>query len=246
MPTDVGLADCDQAWGIYIGVPFCRFKCTYCNFASDVFPSSSLDRYVAALAAEFQVSRPVVADTVYLGGGTPSMMTAGQFRLLFSVLRQVFEIRPESEVTLEAAPGSITADLARAWADCGVNRASLGVQSFVERELRAVGRPHRAETVARDMETLRTAGIGNIGFDLIAGLPHQTPAAWDESLEWLCRLKPEHASVYLLEIDEDSRLGAEVLADGVRYSAQSLPDEDAQAAMYCRAIERLSEAGYGQ
>jgi oxygen-independent coproporphyrinogen-3 oxidase len=116
----------------------------------------------------------------------------------------------------------------------------------VERELRAVGRPHRAETVAADVGTLRAAGVANISFDLIAGLPYQTAESWETSLAWLAWLRPEHASVYMLEIDHDSRLGAETLASGSRYSVPALPGEDAVAEFYCRAVERLAELGYRQ
>ena len=246
----------ERSWGLYISVPFCRFKCTYCNFASGVFAGGELERYLRALAWEIRdwkgprdAGRDVrreSADTVYLGGGTPSMLSPAQIQALFGWLREAFRVAPNAEITLEAAPGGIDAELLAAWRACGVNRVSLGVQSFEERELKAVGRPHRAQTVVDDVAALRASGIRSVNIDLIAGLPYQTPASWEESLAWVGRLRPEHVSVYILEVDEDSRLGSEVLAGGRRYSVESLPDDDTTAGLYTHAIERLAELGYAQ
>ena len=151
--------------------------------------------------------------------------------------------RPWTEATLEAAPGTITAERARAWAACGVNRVSLGVQSFVRPEIAATGRKHTAETVVSDLETLGAAGIANYNIDLIAGLAGQSMASWNESLDWIARLAPPHVSVYMLEIDDDSRLGREKLLGGVRYGAASLPGEAETADMYEAAVERLENLG---
>jgi len=231
--------------GLYVSIPFCKFKCTYCNFASGVFPQAELDRYLAALAREIrQFSGD--ADTVYFGGGTPSLLTPAQWERLNAVLRDRFTIAPGAEITLEAAPGGFDAERVDAWVRSGVNRVSLGVQSFVERELRAVGRPHTAEGVERDIALLRATGISDFGVDLIAGLPLQTPETWEESLDWIGRLKPSHVSVYILEVDEDSRLGAESLAGGARYSASHLPSDDATADFYTHAQSRLAEFGFEQ
>ena len=259
MPANSG----QPRWGLYVSIPFCRFKCTYCNFASGVFPAEKLAQYLEALCWEIRACRwhsatgdkpgclsgahpSIPADSIYLGGGTPSLLTATQLGHLLDELRQVFFVTAEAEITLEAAPGSFSRELVGTWQAFGVNRVSLGVQSFVERELKAVGRPHRAETVAADVDTLRAAGITNIALDLIAGLPHQTAASWQASLDWVGRLRPAHISVYMLEIDADSRLGAEALAGGSRYSASALPEEDAVADFYCRACEQLARLGYGQ
>ncbi len=235
--------------GLYVSIPFCKFKCTYCNFASGVFPRAELERYLAAL--EKEILKPQAsslkpsADTLYLGGGTPSMLSGEQLRKIFRALRETFEITP-TEITLEAAPATFDDALVRTWVECGVNRVSLGVQSFVERELRAVARPHSAQGVADDINRLRRAGIRNISVDLIAGLPYQTRESWEQSLDWVAQLGPEHVSVYLLEIDQDSRLGAEALAGGARYSAAAVPEEDTMACLYLRAAERLDELGYRQ
>lgn len=239
-----------HAWGLYISIPFCRFKCTYCNFASGVFPQGDLARYMDALLGEIDVAaalcREQQADSVYLGGGTPSLLSPEQMARLFGALRGAFEITEDAEITLEANPGSVTAELAAAWRGCGVNRVSIGAQSFAERELRAAGRRHSADTVRRDIDTLREAGILHANIDLIAGLPHQTAESWQESLDRLAQLGPDHVSVYMLEIDEDSRLGAEVLAGGGRYSAAALPGEDATCDFYVAAIARLAELDYRQ
>jgi oxygen-independent coproporphyrinogen-3 oxidase len=226
--------------GVYISYPFCAQKCTYCNFASGVFPREQEGRYVRALRAEIAAHqwawRP---ETVYLGGGTPSSMDPGDLQSLLEAIPE----GPWNEATLEAAPGSITAEKARAWAKAGINRVSLGVQSFVEMEIRRTGRKHTAATVASDLEVLRTAGIRNANIDLIAGLSGQTAAGWRESLDWVDRLAPEHVSVYMLEVDEDSRLGKEMLLGGVRYGALDTPGDDQVADLYESAVERLEQMG---
>ena len=193
-----------------------------------------------ALAAELRThSWDWTPETVYLGGGTPSILAADDLRSLIALIPG----RPWAEATLEAAPGTVTAEQAHVWAECGINRISLGVQSFVETEIRRTGRKHSAEIVAREIEILRDAGIGNINVDLIAGLSGQTEASWRESLDWMERLAPPHASVYMLEVDEDSRLGREMLLGGVRYGADETPSEDQTAAFYETAAERLAAQG---
>ncbi len=164
---------------------------------------------------------------------------AGALRALLDLIPG----RPWAEATLEAAPGTITAELARGWVSAGINRVSLGIQSFVEREIRRTGRKHTAEIAAAEISTLRAAGIANINIDLIAGLAAQTADSWRESLQWVERLAPEHVSVYMLEIDEDSRLGKEMLLGGVRYGALDTPSEDATADFYEVAVERLAAMG---
>ncbi len=226
--------------GVYIGYPFCAQKCTYCNFASGVFPRELEHRYVAALRAEIAGHgwewRP---ETVYLGGGTPSNMAAEDLRAVLAAVPG----RPWIEATIEAAPGAITGELARHWVECGINRVSLGVQSFVASEIRRTGRKHTAEGVLREVALLRASGVGAINIDLIAGLSGQTEATWRESLDWIERAAPEHVSVYMLEVDEDSRLGAEMIARGTRYGAADAPDDDAVAGFYETAVERLAGLG---
>ncbi len=226
--------------GVYLSFPFCAQKCTYCNFASGVFPRELEGRYHMALRQELeQAAWPWTPETVYLGGGTPSQIANEDLRELLTRIPG----RPWAEATLEAAPGSFSREQVSAWREAGINRVSLGVQSFVEIELRKTGRKHTAEIVAADVALLREEGIPNINLDLIAGLAAQTPASWETSLDWIERLAPPHASVYMLEVDEDSRLGLEILNNGPKYGAQDIPDDDAIANMYERAVERLTAMG---
>lgn len=226
--------------GVYLSYPFCAQKCTYCNFASGVLPRALEPRYIEALRAEIHAAAwPWTPETVYLGGGTPSTMDAGGLAALLASIPG----KPWKEAAIEAAPGTLTPERAAAWTAAGINRVSLGVQSFNTAELRRTGRRHTAETVASDVALLRAAGIGAISCDLIAGLPAQTVESWEESLDWIARLDIPHVSVYMLEVDEDSRLGREMLLGGVRYGAAETPDEDAIVACYTRAIERLARLG---
>jgi oxygen-independent coproporphyrinogen III oxidase len=226
--------------GVYLSYPFCAQKCTYCNFASGVFPRQLEARYLAALEAEVRAHAwQWQPQTVFLGGGTPSQIEPDALDSLLAAIPG----RPWIEATLEAAPGSLTSEKTRAWALCGIQRVSLGVQSFVELELRRSGRKHTAQTVADDIRTLAAAGIVNYNIDLIAGLSGQTEASWRESLDWLERLQPPHVSVYMLEVDEDSRLGSEMLRGGARYGANEAPSDDRTADFYEAAVERLSTMG---
>ena len=226
--------------GVYISYPFCAQKCTYCNFASGVFPRELEARYIAALEAEIGAHEwKWIPQTVYLGGGTPSQLSSDA---LAAVLNRI-PGRPWREATIEAAPGSITSEKTQAWNECGINRVSLGVQSFITRELARTGRRHTADVVAREVDLLRSSGITNINIDLIAGLPGQTMASWRESLEWIGKLAPPHVSVYMLEVDEDSRLGQEVLLNGKRYGAPEVPGDELIVDMYEAAVEGLARLG---
>ncbi|MBV9623580.1 MAG: coproporphyrinogen III oxidase family protein, partial [Acidobacteria bacterium] len=165
---------------------------------------------------------------------------------LFVTIRQNFTLAREAEITLECAPGTLSSSMASCLAGCGVNRVSLGVQSFSDREAALVGRLHRRETVLQDIGRLREAGISNINIDLIAGLPCQTAASWQDSIAELIQAGVPHASIYMLEIDEDSRLGRERIAGGERYHARSLPDDDLAADFYLMASTRLEGEGIEQ
>lgn len=226
--------------GVYISYPFCAQKCTYCNFASGVFPRDLEAPYREALAREIRAHAwEWTPETVYLGGGTPSNLAPDALRELLELIPG----RPWAEATIEAAPGNIAPDAARAWSRAGIQRVSLGVQSFVEKELRRTGRTHTAQIVAAEIAVLHAAGIHNINIDLIAGLSGQTEASWRESLDWVERLAPEHVSIYMLEVDEDSRLGKEMLLGGVRYGALDTPSDDRTADFYELAVERLAALG---
>lgn len=227
--------------GIYISWPFCAQKCTYCNFASGVLPRELEADYLAALQDEIgRTQWPWRPETVYLGGGTPSTLAPDKLAALLHLLPG----RPWAEATIEAAPGSLTPEAVHAWREAGINRVSLGVQSFVDVELRRTGRKHSAGTVESDVALLRGAGIDNISVDLIAGLPGQTAAGWSESLAWVRRLGVPHASVYMLEVDEDSRLGREMLLGGVRYGAGDVPGEADIVHFYEQAADELGLARY--
>jgi putative oxygen-independent coproporphyrinogen III oxidase len=245
-----------MAVGLYISVPFCRTKCSYCNFASDVFSRAVFDRYVDRVCSDIEgateTARQIggqfdcAVDSIYLGGGTPTLLHIAQLERLFVTISQNFTVAGDAEITVECAPGTLSPAILEALQSCGVNRASLGVQSFVDAEAAAVGRLHKRATVIEDLKLLRAAGIEDINMDLIAGLPHQTAASWEASLNEAIASAATHASVYMLEVDDDSRLGRELLAGGTRYHAHFVPDEALTADLYERACQQLEEAGIRQ
>jgi oxygen-independent coproporphyrinogen III oxidase len=323
--------------GIYVQVPFCQTKCTYCNFHTGVVASSRFAPYVEAVCQEIRRHRELLRaagvewpgrlgrssaaplhedsarrgevlerpaspqgagwapsgsyeervlglDTVYIGGGTPSLLDPAHLQEMLDTIRETFDSGSDGEgrgswksggelphskraafpqgagrapggpytgsreeleeVTLEADPETVEPEKATAWVRAGINRVSFGVQSFVDKELVAAGRMHRRADIYRAVPILRAAGIRNISFDLIAGLPHQTTESWRQSLDELAALAPEHVSVYLLEIDEGSRLGKELLQGGSKYSAGAVPSEDEMAEFYEMAQGALGAGGY--
>ena len=185
-------------------------------------------------------------DSIYMGGGTPTTLEPEHLKTIFELLRDRFDVAQPVEITVEAAPGTLTPEILEALVESGVNRVSLGVQSFVDQEIRSVGRLHTAAGALADIQRLREFGIENINVDLIAGLPHQTRASWQYSLEQLATIRVQHSSVYILEIDEDSRLGRELIAGGTRYHAHAVPASDLAADLYLEAIEFLQRAGLEQ
>src|SRR5277367_312449 len=256
--------------GVYIQVPFCQTKCTYCNFHTGVVArekyapyADAVRREIANLVASGEIStlRAAPVDTVYFGGGTPSLLEPSALAGILDALRRSFAFAEpvvrESvaarelnatvappEITLEADPETITPEKAQAWIAVGFNRISLGAQSFDDRELQAAGRMHRRADIFAAARILREAGFRNISMDLIAGLAQQTPESWEESIARILEIRPEHISIYLLEIDEGSRLGKESLVGGSRYSAEAIPSDDAIAESYESACARLAAAGY--
>ena len=316
--------------GIYVQVPFCQTKCTYCNFHTGVVARERFRPYVEAVCREIRDHRELLraagvkwgsgewrvarreneeisdsVDTLYFGGGTPSLLEPGQLQKILETIREGFgrnrsvAVEPDggaltereetprarggrteeekggeashsrpredrlgrsndrgsastgqasrlefAEVTLEADPETVQEEKAAAWVRAGINRVSFGVQSFSDKELAAAGRMHRRADVCRAVPILRAAGIRNISFDLIAGLPHQTKQSWKQSLAELTALGPEHVSVYLLEVDEGSRLGKELLRGGKRYSARAVPSEDEMTEFYEMAQQALGAVGY--
>jgi oxygen-independent coproporphyrinogen III oxidase len=242
--------------GIYISVPFCKAKCTFCNFASGVFGAERMEQYVDRLCGEVRSSHaaaqkisaslPRAVDTIYFGGGTPSLLSARQFQQIFQHLRGEFDIAGDAEITLECAPGQLSDETLDELQRQGMDRISFGVQSFVDRETAAVGRLHTQQQCEDEFARVRAAGIDKINIDLIAGLPHQTAQSWRYSVERAIDSGAPHISVYMLEVDEESRLGREMLEQGTRYGAAAVPNEDETAEWYQEACASLHAAGVNQ
>ena len=242
--------------GIYVSVPFCRAKCSYCNFASGVFAEARMQSYVDRLCAEIadvpvrsgamQAQLPQRVESIFFGGGTPSLLAPLQLRQIFQAIQKSFDVTGDAEITVECAPGQISDAVLEEMLAQGTNRISFGVQSFVDAEAAAVGRLHTAAMVQAEIARVRSAGVRSINVDLIAGLPHQSAASWQTSLETAVASGAGHVSVYMLEVDEESRLGREVLAGGVRYHAHFIPDDALTADLYLAACEYLETAGVSQ
>ncbi len=223
-----------------------------------------MDGYVDRLVSEINTARDRHAglagnvDTVFFGGGTPSLLTVSQMQRIVAALRGTFDVVPNAEITVEAAPGQLADDLLEVMLRGGVNRISLGVQSFVDAESRAVGRLHTAAQCLGEIERLHGAGVQDVSLDLIAGLPLQTEESFAGSIRSALESGVNHVSVYMLEVDEDSRLGSEVLAQEkhssqlavlgqhARYHAAAVPLPDFTAALYDNACRRLNAAGLAQ
>jgi oxygen-independent coproporphyrinogen-3 oxidase len=237
--------------GVYIHIPFCRAHCSYCDFATGMYESDIAERYVSALSKEIsnwsEISEPRLVDTVYFGGGTPSLLAPGQIRRILRGLYDRFEVVDGAEITLEINPASVstsdTSELSsqklRDFRALGINRASFGAQTFDDRELKLLGRTHDAAAIASTFDQLRHAGFENINFDLIAGLPNQTIAGWKRNLDEALRLGPEHLSLYLLDVHEGTPL-----ADQIKRGMRPVPDEDLAAEMYRLMIDQVCAAEY--
>jgi len=242
--------------GLYISVPFCRTKCTYCNFTSGVFSKAVFQNYVDRVCHDLKQACDIAGhlggrcersvDSVYLGGGTPTVLDIAQLERIFVTISQNVDLVKDAEITAECAPGTLSPAMIAGLRRCGVNRVSLGVQSFVDQEAASVGRLHKRETVLDEVARLRSAGISNLNIDLIAGLPHQTKESWEFSLREAIAIAVPHVSVYMLEVDEDSRLGRELIAGGTKYHAHFVPEEDLIADLDEMACERLDAAGVRQ
>ncbi|MGD0444240.1 MAG: radical SAM family heme chaperone HemW [Edaphobacter sp.] len=242
--------------GIYISVPFCKAKCTFCNFASGIFGAERMQQYIDRLSTEIRGAHeaavtmsgflPRTADTIYFGGGTPSLLSAQQFRQLLTHLRGEFDLTADAEITLECAPGQLSEETLEELLEQGMNRISFGVQSFVDRESAAVGRLHNERQCWDEIERVRGAGVSEINLDLIAGLPHQTAQSWSYSIGQAIAAGVPHVSVYLFEVDDESRLGREMLGQGSRYGAAAVPGEDEAAEFYQQACAALQAAGAPQ
>jgi oxygen-independent coproporphyrinogen III oxidase len=245
--------------GIYIHIPFCRSRCSYCDFATGAYEGQLAERYVSALTKEIaafergvpdtlvaarlspDARRPASldVDTIYFGGGTPSLLTPAQVERILRVVQERFSVAPDAEVTLEMNPGTVTPETVAGFRDAGINRASFGLQTFDDEQLRRLGRTHTAADARRTLSTLRENGFDNISFDLIAGLPGQTLREWAENMDAALALRPVHLSLYLLEVHSGTPLAAQL-----REGRWPQPDADVAAEMYRLLIERTREAGY--
>lgn len=230
---------------LYIHIPFCSLKCSYCDFNSYAGLEGLIPSYVDALIMEMGLWRQAAAGrpiaTVFLGGGTPSLLPLPELERLMTALRQGFRLSPQAEVTLEANPGTVNRAHLRDLLALGINRLSLGVQSFHDEELRALDRIHTAAEARQAYAWARGAGFRRINLDLIYGLPHQPLERWQSTLEEAIALGPEHLSLYALTVEEGTRLAYEV-----EHGRIPGPDPDAQAAMYEWSLDRLEAAGYRQ
>ncbi|QYO67680.1 radical SAM family heme chaperone HemW [Leptolyngbya sp. 7M] len=252
--------------GVYLHIPFCKSRCSYCDFATDVYrDSGAVERYVDALCREMRSEPPALVggqfidasagsancpasdtvgseiDTIYFGGGTPSLLEPAQIEKIINSVFSVFFAANEAEITMEMNPATVTPEKLAAFRKLGINRASFGVQTFNDRDLKLLARGHDAKDVKQTYRMLREACFDNISFDLIAGLPGQTMEDWKRNLDEAISMEPEHLSLYLLEIHESTPL-----AEQVRSGRRTPIDEELAAEMYETMLDRLAVAGYEQ
>ena len=229
------------AAGIYIHIPFCSSRCSYCDFATGLFQQELAERYVRTLVADIRSSRYFgdIVDTIYFGGGTPSLLAPSQLESILASVHDCFKIDPQSEITLEINPGSVNEEKLRAFRSLGVNRASFGAQTFDDAELAKLGRSHTTADTLKTFNDLRSVGVENVSFDLIAGLPGQTLAGWERNIRQALELRPEHLSFYLLEVHSGTPL-----AEHLRRGIQPEPDDDLAGVMYRWMLEQAADAGY--
>lgn len=231
--------------GIYLHIPFCKSRCSYCDFATDVYRNNdAVERYVDTLCNEitnYELRITNYVETIYFGGGTPSLLTANQLEKIINTLQKSFSISENIEFTLEMNPATVTLEKLRDFRSLGVNRASFGVQTFDDRALKILARGHDSNDARKTFEVLRRANFDNISFDLIGGLPNQTLADWEKNLDEALKMNPEHLSLYLLEIHEGTPL-----AEQIRSKRQPNPDEDVAAEMYEMMVEKVGAKGFQQ
>jgi putative oxygen-independent coproporphyrinogen III oxidase len=238
--------------GIYIHIPFCRTRCSYCDFATGAYEHGLAETYVSALIKEItawcEVKDPAAIDTIYFGGGTPSLLTPVQVERILKAVYAHFDVLEGAEITLEINPASVTgaqvdAELSheklRRLRTAGINRASFGAQTFDNRELKLLGRTHDSAQIGETFRALRDADFANINFDLIAGLPGQSLQVWNRNVVAALHLRPEHLSLYLLDVHEGTPL-----ADQISRGMRPRPDDDLAAEMYAGMIEAVGAAGY--
>ena len=233
--------------GVYLHIPFCLSRCSYCDFAVSIYQSNLAEKYVEAICREIRNPKSEIRnpkseiDTIYFGGGTPSLLSPQQTEKILKTVFDKFRVQPDAEITMEMNPGTLTPEKARDFRSLGINRASYGAQTFDDYELKRLGRRHTAEDVRTTIELLRRADFSNVSFDLIAGLPGQTLADWERNLNEALALKPEHLSLYLLEVHTGTPL-----AQHIREGKQPAPDEDLAGEMYELMLDKIGESDYEQ
>ena len=228
--------------GLYVHVPFCSSICNYCNFNRGLLDAALKERYVSALEREIRLAADgSPADTIFFGGGTPSLLDPSEIARVIDACRDGFDLSPDAEITLETNPETSTAARMDRFRAAGINRISFGVQSFRDEELRRLGRVHSADRARDAVKEARVSGFANISLDLMMWLPQQTRADWQYNVEQLIAVEPEHASLYLLELYPNAPLKE----DMARAGWSQAPDDDA-AEMYLRSLEQLEAAGYAQ
>jgi len=233
--------------GLYLHVPFCQAICGYCNFNRGLWDGPLAARYVGALAREvgrYGDGRP--ADTIFFGGGTPSLLDPSDIARLIRACREAFDVSPSAEITLETNPETASEQRLAAFRAAGVTRVSFGVQSFDDRELDRLDRIHSAAGAARAVTAARAAGFANVSFDLMFWLPGQSPATWLGTVDRSIELAPDHLSLYLLELYPNAPLREAMARAGGSDPAWIQASDDAAADMYLEALDRLDAAGYGQ
>jgi oxygen-independent coproporphyrinogen-3 oxidase len=227
--------------GIYVHIPFCSSRCSYCDFATGLYQSELAERYVRAVVEEINSSTWVGqrVDTIYFGGGTPSLLQSSQLDGILNALHKHFVVDEAPEITIEINPGSVNAEKLREFCHLGINRASFGVQTFDDAELAKLGRSHDAADALNTFAELRASGFTNMSFDLIAGLPGQSLDGWERNVATALELQPEHLSFYLLEVHSGTPL-----AEHIRRGIQPVPDDDLAGVMYEYMLERAVAGGY--
>ena len=233
---------------LYIHIPFCVRKCAYCDFLSGPQNQETVDKYVVSLINEILAYRMPVENediqvtSIFLGGGTPSILTATHIRKIFQTLYKIFKISRDAEITIEANPGTVTKEKLDVYKQVGINRISFGLQSTNNDELRMLGRIHTYEEFLESYKLARECGFDNINIDLMSAIPKQTLESWERTLQKVIRLKPEHISAYSLIIEEGTPF-AEIYGEG-KTGEKELPSEEEERRIYKRTEELLEVAGY--
>jgi oxygen-independent coproporphyrinogen-3 oxidase len=235
----------DRPLGLYVHVPFCERKCPYCDFNTYAGLESLFERYVDALCLELAREAPRAEgralSSVFVGGGTPTVLAPALLGRIFASIRQHFELTPDCEISSEANPGTVDGERFSHLVELGVNRLSMGVQSLQPSELGFLGRIHSADEALRAFETARAAGLARINLDFMFGMPGQSPESWARTLDAALELRPEHLSLYSLIVEPETPL-----ARWVHEGKVAAPDDDEAAELYHMARERLGAAGYVQ